>query len=56
MEIRRMDKEIHIKFENGSEIKAIPYSDNVRGVRGRVSISHTLTQKNTWMRYASHMV
>lgn len=29
-----MDKEIHIKFKNGSEIKTIPCdSDNVRGKR-----------------------
>ena len=29
-----MDKEIHIKFENGSEIETIPCdSDNVRGKR-----------------------
>lgn len=28
-----MDKEMHIKFENGSEIKTITCDDNVRGKR-----------------------
>lgn len=32
-----MDKEIHIKFENGSEIKSIPCdNDSVRGKRAEM--------------------